>query len=148
MTQHQGFTLIELVITLAIVAILMAALSFSGLRVRTVAFEGAAQTHGVAVAQAFSSFFIRNPDLAPATVFGSYTANTAPGKPSGVPATAFDCTAGATLSRSSITAGSGSWNNAPSRVNCEFTTTTTDGTVRPVTYTWVTGSSRYYVNGN
>ena len=141
---RRGFTLVEMLVVLAILGILMAALSFGLSSARRQGLLTQAAAHGGEVSMALNAFLIRNIDLDLDTWTASLPAGSLAGAPPGLAGlSGFDCKSAATLTRSGMTPGGQSWAAAPDAVGCLVERVGN----RFLVHTWVRDLPKHFVNG-
>jgi prepilin-type N-terminal cleavage/methylation domain-containing protein len=141
---RRAFTLVEVLVVLAIVGTLAAALSFGFGSARRQALLTQAAAHGGEVSMALNAFLLRNIDLDLDTWTTSLPAGSLAGAPPALAGlSGFDCKSAATLTRSGMSPDGQSWAAAPSRVGCLVERAGN----RFLVHTWVMDLDRHFVNG-
>jgi type IV pilus assembly protein PilA len=141
---RRGFTLVEILVVLAILGILMAALSFGLSSARRQGLLTQAAAHGGEVSMALNAFLIRNIDLDLDTWTASLPAGSLAGAPPSLAGlSGFDCKSAATLTRSGMTPDGQSWAAAPDAVGCLVERVGN----RFLVHTWVRDLPNHFVNG-
>lgn len=141
---RRGFTLVEMLVVLAILGVLMAALFFGLSGARRQGLLAQAAAHGGEVSMALNAFLIRNIDLdLEAWTAGLPAASLAGAPPGLVGLSGFDCKNAATLTRSGMTPGGQSWAAAPDAVGCLVERVGN----RFLVHTWVRDLPNHFVNG-
>lgn len=141
---RRGFTLVEMLVVLAILAVLAAALSFGFSSARRQALLTQAAAHGGEVSMALNAFLIRNIDLDLDTWTASLPAGSLAGAPPALAGlSGFDCKGAATLTPSGMIPGEQSWAAAPDAVGCLVERVGN----RFLVHTWVRGLPNHFVNG-
>ncbi|ADR37810.1 hypothetical protein Ocepr_2362 (plasmid) [Oceanithermus profundus DSM 14977] len=140
--KRSGFTLIEIVIVLAIIAVLIVFLAPRGQRAQSQQDELMAQSHGGIVYQAVQNYLLQKVNKTVndfVTVAGLASASSTP--PGYTPAgDLYDCTAGVNVNTAVR------WPQAPPSVRCVLDVSAAGE--RFAVVTWVDGHIKtYYVNG-
>lgn len=139
----QGFSLVELLTVIVIIAVLAVALVFPGVQsVRLRGYETSARSFGGLVYQNLNAYLTAQVVQTPGQILNGWPA--AGALPAGVPAGAKDCN----TPRPPLSGTLYAWSPAPSGVACAVTTTTAAGSEVFVVYTWVPGGrGSLYVAG-
>jgi prepilin-type N-terminal cleavage/methylation domain len=153
--RSRGFSLVELLVVVGILALLASALVLNANRARTQAREVVAAQHGGSVAQAirgyFSVWITDTPALLLARIGGRLPSADWTGAPAGANAGASasdrSCVATFALIDPNGATTSYSWPAAPTGVGCVLGLRTDGGVTRLRAITWSRGSGRFYVDG-
>ena len=151
----KGFTLIEMLVVLAILSVLAAAFFVNGTTLRARGREALAMSHGGVVAQAVQGYFALwitdTPSAFMARLAGQLAGADWTGVPSGArsgsSASDRSCATAFTIPDPTGAATSFSWPGAPQGVGCVLGLRTVGGVDRIRVVTWVRGSNRYYFDG-
>jgi prepilin-type N-terminal cleavage/methylation domain-containing protein len=153
--RSRGFSLVELLVVVGILALLASVLVLNANRARVQAREVAAAQHGGTVAQAIRGYFSVWITDTPVALLTRISWRLSLANWTGAPAGA---RAGASLSDRSCVASfalidpngattSYSWPAAPTGVGCVLGLRTDGGVARLRVITWLRGSGKFYVDG-
>jgi len=153
--RSKGFSLVELLLTVVILAILASVFFFNANGARVRAKEALAMQHGGNVSQAVRGYLSVWITDKPAALLSRIAGQLSPPDWTGAPAGAMTGATGSDLSctRSlTLIAPDGSqtlysWPSAPEGVGCVLGLRSDGGITRLRTITWVRGSGRFYVDG-
>lgn len=151
----RGFSLVELLVVVGILALLASALVLNANKARAQAREVLAAQHGGNVAQAirgyFSVWITDTPTALLARIAGQLAGPDWTGAPAGASAGASPsdrtCLAAFTLIDPNGATTSYSWPAAPPGVGCVLGLRTDGGVTRLRAITWSRGSGKFYVDG-
>lgn len=153
--RSRGFSLVELLVVVGILALLTSALVLNANKARAQAREVLAAQHGGNVAQAirgyFSVWITDTPTALLARIAGQLAGPDWTGAPAGANAGASasdrTCLAAFTLIDPNGATTSYSWPAAPPGVGCVLGLRTDGGVTRLRAITWSRGSGKFYVDG-
>lgn len=153
--RREGFSLVELLVVVGILALLASLLVFNASGLRARAREEAARAHGGTVAQAVRAYLAVWITDTPAGLMARLGGRLPPADWTGAPAgaragsdpTDRSCGGAFALVDPSGNPTPHSWPAAPSGVGCVLGLRNEGGVSRLRAITWARGSSRYYVDG-
>ncbi len=144
MKRDTGFTLVEIMVVIAIMAILSVVVFSNFGPFRTRAHRAAAQAHGSEVLSAVNAWARNNPasSLSAALSTAGLAAADFSDAPASMPqpSNAYDCSAAGAI-------GGYSWSNADPKTACAVYADTSAGFESPAVLTWVRHDDEYYLNG-
>jgi prepilin-type N-terminal cleavage/methylation domain-containing protein len=153
--RRKGFSLVELLVVVGILALLASALVLNANKARAQAREVVAAQHGGTVAQAIRGYFSVWITDTPTALFARIAGRlppadwteAPPGASAGTSASDRSCVGAFTLIDPSGATTAYSWPAAPPGVGCVLGLRTDGGVTRLRAITWSRGSGKFYVDG-